>query len=70
MAKSNQPAPTYVPARWLMQRYAIGYTKLWRDQKAGRIPAPRYLPGGQRRWLLAELLAWEEKTLGAPGVKP
>jgi predicted DNA-binding transcriptional regulator AlpA len=70
MHSSKQPEIVYVRSSWPMQRYGFGRTKLWRDVKTGRFPAPRYLPGGQRRWLLAELLAWEAEHLGTPEAKP
>lgn len=70
MARSNQPEVVFVRASWALQRYGIGRTKLWRDVKAGKFPKPRYLPGGQRRWLLAELLAWEAANLGTPEANP
>ena len=70
MSQSKQPEVVYVRSSWLMHRLDIGRTKLWRDVKRGAFPAPRYLPGGQRRWLLAEILAWEATHLGTPEAKP
>ncbi len=60
----------YVRASWPMQRYDWSRTTIWRKCREGKFPAPRFLPGGQRRWLLADLLAWEAEHLGAPAVKP
>ncbi len=65
MSQSKQPETVYVRSSWPMGRYDWSRTTLWRNVKAGRFPAPRYLPGGQRRWLLAEIMAWEARTLGA-----
>jgi predicted DNA-binding transcriptional regulator AlpA len=48
-----------------MERYGWSRTTIWRRVKDGTFPRPRYLPGGQRRWLLADLLAWEAEHLGA-----
>jgi len=67
MPQSKQPERAYVPASYPMARYALGRTTLWRRIKNGTFPPPRFLPGGQRRWLLAELLEWERKTLGPAG---
>jgi predicted DNA-binding transcriptional regulator AlpA len=53
-----------------MRRYGIGRTKLWRDVKTGRFPAPVYLPGGQRRWRLAQLLEWEANLGAEPEPQP
>jgi predicted DNA-binding transcriptional regulator AlpA len=61
MQRTESP---YVRASWPMARLGWSRTTLWRRIKDGTFPAPRYLPGGQRRWLLAELLAWEAKHLG------
>jgi len=61
-----QPEVAYVRASWPMTRYALSRTTLWRRVKGGQFPQPRHLPGGQRRWLLADLLAWEAATLGPP----
>lgn len=68
MAQPKQTAPevTFVRASWPMTRYDLSRTTLWRRAKNGTFPQPRRLPGGQRRWLLADLLAWEAKTLGTP----
>lgn len=67
MAKSIHPVPEviYVRASWPMKRYALSRVTIWRMYNAGKFPKPRYLPGGQRRWVLAELLAWEETVLAA-----
>jgi predicted DNA-binding transcriptional regulator AlpA len=59
-----QPEVAFVRGSWPMTRYGLSRTTLWRRTKNGTFPQPRYLPGGQRRWLLAELLAWEAATLG------
>ncbi len=71
MSQSKHPDVMFVRSSWPMRRYDWSRTTLWRKAKDGSFPAPRYLPGGQRRWLLAELLAWEAEHLGAPEqVKP
>ena len=70
MPQSKQPDAVYVRASWPMRRYDLGRTTLWRRIRDGKFPAPRYLPGGQRRWLVADLLAWEAEHLGAPETKP
>jgi predicted DNA-binding transcriptional regulator AlpA len=67
MSQTKQIDVVYVRASWPMQRYDWSRTTLWRNVKAGRAPAPRYLPGGQRRWLLAEWLAWEAANLTPRG---
>jgi predicted DNA-binding transcriptional regulator AlpA len=58
-------APAYVDSRWICARLGISTTTLWRWQKAGTFLAPRYTPGGQRRWLAADLEAWEGEHLRA-----
>jgi predicted DNA-binding transcriptional regulator AlpA len=65
----NQTERVYVRAAYLLARLDISRTKLWRDVKSGRLPAPCYLPGGQRRWLLADLERWEAEHLRGE-VKP
>jgi predicted DNA-binding transcriptional regulator AlpA len=70
MSNPNQPEPVFVRSSWPMQRYGYSRTTIWRRVKNGTFPAPRYLPGGQRRWLLADLLEWERLHLGASGAKP
>ena len=49
--------PVYVDAAYVCRRFLISYTTLWRLQKARAFLAPRYLPGGHRRWLLADVIA-------------
>jgi predicted DNA-binding transcriptional regulator AlpA len=66
MSQSKQPETVYVRGSWLEQRYDWSRTTLWRRAKNRTIPQPRYLPGGQKRWLLSEILAWEAEHLGAP----
>ncbi len=64
MTQSKQPEAVFVRASWPMVRYDLSRTTLWRRVKDGKFPKPVYLPGGQRRWRLADLLAWEAKHLG------
>lgn len=65
----KQTETVYVRAAYPMARYDLSRTTLWRRIKDGKFPPPRYLPGGQRRWLLADLLAWEAATLGTREAK-
>jgi predicted DNA-binding transcriptional regulator AlpA len=60
MAQSETAPPTYVRATYLLRRYNVSRATLWRGLKRGTYPAPLYLPGGQRRWRLADLEAWEQ----------
>jgi predicted DNA-binding transcriptional regulator AlpA len=63
MQQPKHPEAVYVRSAYLLARYDLSRTTLWRRVRAGDMPAPRYLPGGQRRWLLADVLAWETKHL-------
>ncbi len=67
MRQSKTPEPAYVRARYLLARYDLSRTTLWRGIRSGALPAPVYLPGGQRRWALADLERWESKNLRAGG---
>ncbi len=64
-ANAKQSDPTWVRARFLMQRWDYSYTSLWRGVRDGRLPRPAYFPGGQRRWRLSDVLEWEKENLGA-----
>ena len=68
-APSCAPAPVYLRSGPVRARYGgsrpIGAATLWRWIKARKFPAPRYLPGGQRVWALADLEAWEAAHLQA-----
>lgn len=70
MSNQSQPETVYVRAQWAMRRYSLSRTTLWRQVKAGAFPPPCRLPGGQRRWLLAELLKWEDEHLKPAKVAP
>jgi predicted DNA-binding transcriptional regulator AlpA len=70
MPQPNHLERTFVRASYPMRRYDWSRTTLWRRVKNGTFPPARRLPGGQRRWLLADLLEWERVHLGAPEAKP
>ena len=59
---------TYLTPAEVCRRFQISLTTLWRLQKARAFVAPRYLPGGQRRYLAADVEKWK-KVVAATGVK-
>ena len=46
-----------VPVSEAAQMLSIGESTLWRDSKAGKMPAPVKI-GGATRWRVADLLAF------------
>lgn len=67
MTPTPAPAPVYLTAGQVIARERISETTLWRWVKAQRFPRPRYTPGGHRRFLLADVEAWEAQL---PGARP
>jgi predicted DNA-binding transcriptional regulator AlpA len=63
MKQSEHPDRVFVRSSFPMARYEWSRTTLWRRVKDKTFPAPRFLPGGQRRWVLAEIMAWEVEHL-------
>lgn len=62
--------PVYVTPAEVCRRFQFSLTTLWRLQRSGAFVAPRYLPGGQRRYLLADVLRWEAEHLQARAGQP
>ena len=59
--------PVWLDSRAICQRFTISMTTLWRLQRARTFVAPRYLPGGRRRWRLEDVERWEAEHLRAAG---
>jgi predicted DNA-binding transcriptional regulator AlpA len=62
---SDERRSKYARSRDVLQRFLISRTTLWRLVRNGKFPAPVYMPGGQRRWLLADLERFEAELRGA-----
>lgn len=60
----------YLTDLCVCKRYKISRSTLWRWIKVGHIPAPVRIGPRAVRWLLSELLIWEQRKPKIKSVSP